>query len=172
MTYSLLCHAGSGSPAKISSGATASAHAPSATVRHLWRPLLRDLWYVHSASLRDSLSILCTIGASPGFKGQELAVVGGGDTALEEALYLTKYGKHVHLLVRSKMRASKTMQDRVLSNDKISVRHLVSFDSVLMALTVLRPWSASARAADAESWHVFCQYHSSSARAICCCRCT
>lgn len=37
-------------------------------------------------------------------------MVGGGDTALEEALYLTKYGKHIHLLVRSKMRASKTMQ--------------------------------------------------------------
>jgi Pyridine nucleotide-disulphide oxidoreductase len=37
--------------------------------------------------------------------------VGGGDTALEEAVYLTKYGKHVHLLVRSeRMRASKTMQ--------------------------------------------------------------
>lgn len=56
-------------------------------------------------------------GASPGFKNQELAVVGGGDTALEEALYLTKYGKHVHLLVRSeRMRASKTMQvrDRLL----------------------------------------------------------
>jgi thioredoxin reductase (NADPH) len=50
-------------------------------------------------------------GASPGFKNQELAVVGGGDTALEEAFYLTKYGKHVHLLVRSeRMRASKTMQ--------------------------------------------------------------
>lgn len=50
-------------------------------------------------------------GASPIFKGQELAVVGGGDTATEEAVYLTKYGKHVHLLVRGpEMRASKTMQ--------------------------------------------------------------
>ena len=34
-------------------------------------------------------------GASPAFKQKELAVVGGGDTALEEAVYLTKYGKHV-----------------------------------------------------------------------------
>lgn len=61
-------------------------------------------------------------GASYIFKGQDLAVVGGGDTATEEAIYLTKYGKHVHLLVRgSKMRASKAMQDRVLSNPKITV---------------------------------------------------
>lgn len=61
-------------------------------------------------------------GASYIFKGQELAVVGGGDTATEEAIYLTKYGKHVHLLVRgAKMRASKAMQDRVLSNPKITV---------------------------------------------------
>ena len=56
-------------------------------------------------------------GASPGFKNQELAVVGGGDTALEEALYLTKYGKHIHLLVRANaMRASKTMQASFLGH--------------------------------------------------------
>lgn len=52
-------------------------------------------------------------GASPLFKGQVLAVVGGGDTATEEAIYLTKYARHVHLLVRrSELRASKAMQDR------------------------------------------------------------
>ena len=61
-------------------------------------------------------------GASPIFKDQELAVVGGGDTATEEAVYLTKYGKHIHLLVRGDtMRASKAMQERVLSNPKITV---------------------------------------------------
>lgn len=61
-----------------------------------------------SSALRQDVFIP---GASPGFKNQELAVVGGGDTALEEALYLTKYGKHIHLLVRANaMRASKTMQ--------------------------------------------------------------
>jgi len=61
-------------------------------------------------------------GASPLFKGQELAVVGGGDTATEEAIYLTKYGKHVHLLVRGeKMRASKAMQNRVLENNNVTV---------------------------------------------------
>ena len=39
-------------------------------------------------------------GASPAFKQKELAVVGGGDTALEEAVYLTKYGKHVSAVFR------------------------------------------------------------------------
>ncbi|XP_078435572.1 NADPH-dependent thioredoxin reductase C [Wolffia australiana] len=61
-------------------------------------------------------------GASPLFKGQELAVVGGGDTATEEALYLTKYARHVHLLVRSSvLKASKAMQDRVFNNPNITV---------------------------------------------------
>lgn len=61
-------------------------------------------------------------GASPIFTNQDLVVIGGGDSAAEEAVYLTKYGSHVHLLVRSeKMRASKAMQDRVLANPKITV---------------------------------------------------
>ena len=61
-------------------------------------------------------------GATPMFKNVELAVIGGGDTAAEEAIFLTKYGSHVHLLVRrGEMRASKAMQDRVLSNPKITV---------------------------------------------------
>lgn len=42
-----------------------------------------------------TLSNLTLSGASPAFKNQELAVVGGGDSAAEEAIYLTKYGKHV-----------------------------------------------------------------------------
>ncbi len=61
-------------------------------------------------------------GATPIFKGEELAVIGGGDSAAEEAVYLTKYGSHVHLLVRrDRLRASKAMQDRVLNNPKITV---------------------------------------------------
>ncbi|KNA15753.1 hypothetical protein SOVF_095200 [Spinacia oleracea] len=63
-------------------------------------------------------------GASPLFKGQVLAVVGGGDTATEEAIYLTKYARHVHLLVRrSELRASKAMQDRVFNNPNITVHY-------------------------------------------------
>jgi thioredoxin reductase (NADPH) len=61
-------------------------------------------------------------GASPIFKNAELVVIGGGDTAAEESVYLTKYGSHVHLLVRrDQMRASKAMQDRVLNHPKITV---------------------------------------------------
>ncbi len=61
-------------------------------------------------------------GATPIFHGAPLAVVGGGDSAAEEAVYLTKYGDHVHLLVRrEQMRASKAMQDRVLNNPRITV---------------------------------------------------
>jgi thioredoxin reductase (NADPH) len=58
--------------------------------------------------------------ASPIFRGQELAVVGGGDLATKEALYLTKYVGHVHLLVwREKLRASKAMQDRYIALNQI-----------------------------------------------------
>ncbi|GIL65683.1 hypothetical protein Vafri_19341 [Volvox africanus] len=61
-------------------------------------------------------------GASPLFKNAEVAVVGGGDSATEEAVYLTKYAKHVHLLVRGeRMRASKAMQDRTLANPNVTV---------------------------------------------------
>lgn len=61
-------------------------------------------------------------GATPIFQGVELAVIGGGDSAAEEAVYLTKYGSHVHLLVRGDaMRASKAMQDRVFANAKITI---------------------------------------------------
>lgn len=61
-------------------------------------------------------------GATPIFRKQELAVIGGGDTAAEESIYLTKYGDHVHMLIRTdKMRASKAMQDRVLKNPRITV---------------------------------------------------
>jgi len=61
-------------------------------------------------------------GATPQFRGEAVAVVGGGDSACEEAVYLTKYGSHVHLIVRSdKLRASAAMADRVLANPNITV---------------------------------------------------
>ena len=61
-------------------------------------------------------------GATPQFRKAELAVVGGGDSACEEAVYLTKYGSHVHLIVRGdQLRASGAMADRVLANPAITV---------------------------------------------------
>ena len=56
------------------------------------------------------------------FKNQEVAIVGAGDTACEEALYLSKLCSTVHMFVRKgEMRASKVMQDRVLKTPNIKV---------------------------------------------------
>ena len=66
------------------------------------------------------------------FKGKEVAIVGGGDTAAEEALYLSKLCTKVHMLVRGeKMRASKIMQERVLKSKNIQVYWNSSTDEVL-----------------------------------------
>ena len=56
------------------------------------------------------------------YKGQDVVIVGGGDTAAEEALYLSKLCKTVHMLVRrDEMRASKIMQERVLKAENIQM---------------------------------------------------
>jgi len=56
------------------------------------------------------------------FKDQEIVVVGGGDTAMEEALFLARYGSRVSVIHRrDELRASKIMADRVLNHEKIEV---------------------------------------------------
>jgi thioredoxin reductase (NADPH) len=71
-------------------------------------------------------------GALPMFRNQPLIVVGGGDSACEEAHYLTHFGSRVHLVHRrNELRASKIMADRVLNHPKIEM----VWDSVVHDIT-------------------------------------
>ncbi len=66
------------------------------------------------------------------FKDKEIIVVGGGDAAMEEALYLTKFAKSVTVLNRSAdLRASKIMQERAKSNPKITIEYNKAVDEFL-----------------------------------------
>ena len=66
------------------------------------------------------------------FKGKEAAIVGAGDTAAEEALYLSKICSTVHMIVRkSEMRASKIMQDRVIATPNIKIYWNSETDEIL-----------------------------------------
>lgn len=71
------------------------------------------------------------------FKGKEVAIVGAGDTAAEEALYLSKLCTTVHMFIRrDEMRASKVMQDRVFKTDNIKVYFNTETEEILGDKTV------------------------------------
>jgi thioredoxin reductase (NADPH) len=71
-------------------------------------------------------------GALPRFRNKPLIVVGGGDSAVEEATYLTKYASKVHMVHRrDKLRASMIMQERALGNSKIQMEWNSTLGEVL-----------------------------------------
>lgn len=63
-------------------------------------------------------------GAVPIFRNRPLVVIGGGDSAAEEAIFLTKYGSNVTVLVRKgQLRASKTMAKRLMTHPKVTIKY-------------------------------------------------
>ena len=75
------------------------------------------------------------------FRNEEVAIVGGGDTAMEEALFLTRFASTVHLVHRrDSFRASKIMQARVLAHPNVRVHYNTGVDDVLgdTAVTALK----------------------------------
>ena len=89
--------------------------ATGATARHLGLPAEKRLW-----NRGMSACAVCD-GGLPVFRNKDLVVVGGGDTAVEEAIYLTHFATRVYLIHRrNKLRASKIMQERLLNNPKVT----------------------------------------------------
>lgn len=90
--------------------------ATGATAKRLHLPREEILW-------QKGISACATCdGALPCFRDKHIVVVGGGDSACEEAMFLTRYASNVTMLIRSsKMRASQVMQERVKNHKKIEI---------------------------------------------------
>lgn len=112
--------------------------ATGATARRLDIPGTRD----HEFWQKGVTACAVCDGAAPIFRNRPLYVIGGGDSAAEESLFLTRYGSKVYLVHRrEQLRASKIMQERVLSHPKIevlwdSVVTEVSGDKVVQQVTI------------------------------------
>jgi thioredoxin reductase (NADPH) len=90
--------------------------ATGATAKRMGVPREEDFW-----QKGISACAVCD-GALPIFRNQALVVIGGGDTAVEEATYLTKFGSKVQLVHRrDQLRASKAMQQRAFNNPKLEI---------------------------------------------------
>jgi thioredoxin reductase (NADPH) len=97
--------------------------ATGATAKRMHVPGEEDLWQ------RGISACAVCDGALPLFRNQALVVIGGGDTAVEEATHLTKFGSKVFLIHRrDSLRASKAMQQRAFHNPKLEI----IWDTVLM----------------------------------------
>lgn len=100
-------------------------------------------------------------GALPFFRDKRLAVVGGGDVAMEEALYLTKFASEVVVLVRKgqdDLKASKAMQERALNHEKIKFMFYTEVqeahgDDMLTHLSIVNNQTQEVRAL--EVWWLF-----------------
>src|SRR5262249_35562170 len=81
-------------------------------------------------------------GAAPIFRNKPLYVIGGGDSAMEEGTFLTKFGSRVYIVHRrNKLRASKIMQERAFKNPKIEILWdseivAVEGDTIVRSVTV------------------------------------
>lgn len=112
--------------------------ATGATAKRLDVPGTRD----HEFWQKGVTACAVCDGAAPLFRNQPLYVVGGGDTAVEEAIFLTKYGSKVFIVHRrDELRASKIMAERALSHPKIEViwNHMlvkVEGDQVVRSVTL------------------------------------
>jgi thioredoxin reductase (NADPH) len=83
--------------------------------------------------LNNGVSACATCdGALPRFRDKPVVVVGGGDTAVEESMFLAKFSSQVHLIHRrDQLRASKIMADRAISNPKITIEWNSVVDEIL-----------------------------------------